>query len=45
MIAYIYAADRKGEWADAHLGDFAGILQVDGYDGYAALAKRPQKAS
>jgi transposase len=42
MVAYIYAADRKGERAEAHLGDFAGILQVDGYGGYAALAKRRQ---
>lgn len=43
MVAYIYAADRKGERAEAHLGDFAGILQVDGYGGYAALAKRRQQ--
>jgi transposase len=35
MVAYVYAADRKGERAEAHLGDFAGILQVDGYGGYA----------
>lgn len=40
MVAYVYAADRKGERAEAHLGNFAGILQVDGYGGYAALAKR-----
>ncbi len=45
MIAYVYAADRKGERAEAHLGDFAGILQVDGYGGYAALAKRRQQVS
>lgn len=45
MVAYIYAADRKGERAEAHLGDFAGILQVDGYGGYAALAKRRQQIS
>ena len=43
MVAYIYAADRKGERAEAHLGGFAGILQVDGYGGYAALAKRRQQ--
>lgn len=43
MVAYIYAADRKGERAETHLGDFAGILQVDGYGGYAALAKRRQQ--
>jgi transposase len=43
MVAYVYAADRKGERAETHLGDFAGILQVDGYGGYAALAKRRQQ--
>lgn len=40
MVAYVYAADRKAERPDAHLGDFAGILQVDGYGGYTALARR-----
>ena len=43
MVAYVYAADRKSERAEAHLGDFAGILQVDGYGGYTALAKRSQQ--
>ena len=43
MVAYVYAADRKGERAEAHLGDFAGVLQVDGYGGYTALAKRRQQ--
>jgi transposase len=43
MVAYVYAADRKAERAEAHLGDFAGILQVDGYGGYTALAKRHQQ--
>ena len=45
MVAYVYAADRKGERAEAHLGSFAGILQVDGYGGYAALAKGRQQIS
>jgi transposase len=45
MVAYVYAADRKGERAEAHLDNFAGILQVDGYGGYAALAKRRQQIS
>lgn len=45
MVAYVYAADRKGERAQAHLGDFAGILQVDGYGGYAALARRRNQIS
>ena len=43
MVAYIYAADRKSERAETHLGDFAGILQVDGQGGYSALAKRRQE--
>lgn len=43
IIAYVYAADRKAERPEAHLGDFAGILQVDGYGGYAALARRRQQ--
>jgi transposase len=43
MVAYVYAADRKTERPAAHLGDFAGILQVDGYGGYAALARRRQQ--
>ena len=37
MAAYVYAPDRKGERAEAHLGDFAGTLQVDGYGGYGKL--------
>ena len=45
MVAYVYAADRKSERAEAHLGSFAGILQVDGYGGYAALARRRQQIS
>ncbi|KPF81050.1 IS66 family transposase [Novosphingobium sp. AAP93] len=45
MVAYVYAADRKSERAEAHLGDFAGILQVDGFSGYAALARRRQQVS
>ena len=43
IVAYVYAPDRKGERPEAHLGDFAGILQVDGYGGYAALARRRQQ--
>lgn len=43
MVAYVYAPDRKTERPEAHLGDFAGILQVDGYGAYAALAKRRQQ--
>lgn len=43
MVAYVYAGDRKAERPEAHLGDFAGILQVDGYGGYAALVRRRQQ--
>ncbi|MFS0851848.1 IS66 family transposase [Novosphingobium panipatense] len=43
IVAYVYAPDRKAERPGAHLGDFAGILQVDGYGGYTALAKRRQQ--
>ncbi len=27
MVAYVYAADRKADRAEAHFGNFAGILQ------------------
>ncbi len=43
MVAYVYAADRKTERPEAHLSGFAGILQVDGYGAYAALARRHQQ--
>lgn len=43
MVAYVYAPDRKAERPEAHLGGFAGILQVDGYGAYAALARRRQQ--
>ena len=43
IVAYVYAADRKAERPEAHLGEFSGILQVDGYGGYAALARRRQQ--
>lgn len=42
MVAYVYTADRKAERPEAHLGNFADILQVDGYGGYAALANPAQ---
>ena len=43
LVAYIYAADRKAERPEVHLGTFAGVLQVDGYGGYAALARKRQQ--
>ena len=39
-VAYVYAPDRKAERPIAHLDGFTGILQVDGYGGYRALAER-----
>jgi len=39
-VAYVYAPDRKAERPIAHLAGFKGVLQVDGYGGYAALARR-----
>jgi transposase len=37
-VAYVYAPDRKAERPAAHLHGFRGVLQVDGYAGYRALA-------
>ena len=39
-VAYVYAPDRKAKQPIAHLAGFTGILQVDGYSGYRALAER-----
>lgn len=41
-VAYVYAPDRKAERPAAHLQGFRGILQVDGYAGYRALADAGQ---
>jgi hypothetical protein len=41
-VAYLYAEDRKGEHPAAHLAEFQGVLQVDGYAGFKSLlAGRP----
>jgi hypothetical protein len=39
-VAYVYAPDRKAVRPIAHLAGFVGVLQVDGYGGYRALAER-----
>jgi transposase len=39
-VVYVYAPDRKGERVASHLAGFAGVLQVDGYAGYAGLAEQ-----
>jgi transposase len=44
-VVYLYAADRKGERPAAHLAEFTGILQVDGYGGFKRLLEnRPPGA-
>ncbi|MGC1301755.1 MAG: IS66 family transposase [Caulobacteraceae bacterium] len=39
-VAYVYAPDRKAERPIAHLSDFKGVLQVDGYAAYRTLAEK-----
>ena len=43
-VAYCYAPDRKAERPIEHLAGFKGTLQVDGYGGYGALARRGEVA-
>src|SRR4051812_3490576 len=44
-VVYLYAEDRRGEHPAAHLADFQGILQVDGYSGFKSLLEnRPAGA-
>lgn len=39
-VLYHYSPDRKGEHPREHLSSFRGILQADGYAGYAGLYDR-----
>ena len=39
-VLYCYSPDRKGEHPRRHLAQFRGILQADGYAGYAGLYER-----
>lgn len=39
-VLYRYSPDRKGEHPRTHLAGFRGILQADGYTGYAGLYQR-----
>ena len=39
-VAYVYAPDRTSERPVAHLAGLTGVLQVDGYGGYRALAEQ-----
>lgn len=44
-VAYIYGEDRKAVHPAAHLSPFHGVLQVDGYSGFASLAGRRHDGS
>ena len=37
--AYVYSEDRKAAHPAAHLKDFGGLLQVDGYAGFGSLMR------
>ena len=37
-VVYLFAENRKGRHVAEHLAGFSGVLQVDAYAGYAALA-------
>lgn len=39
-VAYVYEPDRKHERPAEHLAGFKGLLQVDGYGAYKALARQ-----
>jgi len=45
MAAYVYSDDRKNERPAGHLAGFRGVLQVDGYNGFKALAGAHTDAS
>lgn len=42
-VLFRYSPDRKGERPRAHLRDFRGILQADGYAGFQGLYDRAQE--
>jgi transposase len=42
-VLFRYSPDRKGERPGAHLQDFRGILQADGYAGFQGLYDRPKE--
>src|SRR3954464_1163663 len=44
-VIYLYAENRRGEHPAAHLAEFTGVLQVDGYSGFKSLLEnRPPGA-
>lgn len=42
-IVYTYMPGRGGMWANKLLGDYRGILQVDGYEAYGQFGKPDRK--
>ena len=38
-VWFTYSPDRKGKWPQAHLANYEGALQADGYAGYNELYK------
>ena len=40
IAVYVYGQNRKSEQPLAHLAGFTGVVQVDGYAGYRALAQK-----
>ena len=36
-VLFHYSRDRRGQHPEAHLADYAGILQADAYSGFAGL--------
>ena len=40
IAVYVYAQNRKSEQPLVHLAGFTGVVQVDGYAGYRALAQK-----
>jgi hypothetical protein len=40
IAVYVYAQNRKSEQTLTHLAGFTGVVQVDGYAGYRALAQK-----
>ena len=40
IAVYVYAQNRKSDQPLAHLAGFCGVVQVDGYAGYRALAQK-----
>ena len=47
-VSYVYSENRQGVHPQSHLAAFAGVLQVDGYAGFKALAgehKEPKEGA